>query len=68
MAFEVSAKEFAFLHYYGSGQVGLDRVDGNSDKRANSAQFQVKLPTGAELGKNKIYGERIVHLWQKQLG
>ena len=24
----------------------------NSDNRANSAQFQLKLPTGAELGKN----------------
>ena len=31
----------------GSGQVG----DENRDNRANSAQFQVKLPTGAELGK-----------------
>jgi hypothetical protein len=29
--------------------VGSGRV-GNSDNRANSAQFQVKLPTGAELG------------------
>jgi hypothetical protein len=27
---------------------------GNSDNRANSAQFQVKLPTGAELGKIPI--------------
>ena len=35
------------------GRVGLGRVgsdDGNSDNRANSAQFQVKLLTGAELG------------------
>ena len=31
-------------------RVRLD--DGNSDNRANSAQFQLKLPTGAELGKN----------------
>ena len=34
------------------GRVGSARSDdGNSDNRANSAQFQVKLPTGAELGK-----------------
>ena len=32
-------------------------MDGKSDNRANSAQFQLKLPTGAELGKNKK-GER----------
>jgi hypothetical protein len=37
----------------GSGRVGSDDDDGNSDNRANSAQFQVKLPTGAELGKRK---------------
>ena len=39
----------------GSGQVGLGQVrldDGKSDNRANSAQFQVKLPTVAELGNN----------------
>ena len=40
-----------FLYYSGSGQVGSGRVDGNSDNRANSAQFHVKLATGAELGK-----------------
>ena len=34
-----------------SGQVGSGQVDGNSDNKANSAQFQAKLPTGAELGK-----------------
>ena len=28
------------------------RRDGNSDIRANSAQYQVKLPTGAELSNN----------------
>ena len=39
-----------FLYFSGSGWVGLGQVDGNSDNRANSAQFQVKLPTGAELG------------------
>ena len=32
-----------------SGRVGSD--DGNTDNGANSAQFQVNLPTGAELGK-----------------
>ena len=40
----------------GSGRVGSDDVD--SDNRANSAQFQVKLPDGAELG-NKC--SRFVH-------
>ena len=35
-----------------SGQVGAD--DGNADNKANSAQFQVKLPTGAELGKISV--------------
>ena len=34
----------------GSGRVGPGRVGDYSDNRANSAQFQVKLPTGAELG------------------
>ena len=48
-----------FLYFSGSGWVGLGRVgsgrvDGNSDNRANSAQFQVKLPTGDELGNNKM--------------
>jgi hypothetical protein len=33
-----------------AGSAWLDR---NSDNRANSAQFQLKLPTGAELGKIK---------------
>ena len=33
----------------GSGQVDDD--NGNSDNRATSAQFQLKLPTGDELGK-----------------
>ena len=49
--------QFCFKKLYYSGQVGSGQVgsddDGNSDNRANSAQFQVKLPTGAELG-NKI--------------
>ena len=40
------------LFQVGSGRVGSGRVDGNSDNGANSAQFQMKLPTGAELGKN----------------
>jgi hypothetical protein len=35
----------------GSGQVRSDDVD--SDNRANSAQFQAKLPDGAELGNIK---------------
>jgi hypothetical protein len=35
----------------GSGQVGSD--EGNSDNRANSAQFQVKFSTGAKLGKRR---------------
>ena len=39
---------------HGSGQVRSGRVDGNSDNRANSAQLQLKLPTGAELGKKAI--------------
>jgi hypothetical protein len=30
------------------------RQVGNSDNRANSAQFQLTLPTGAELGNNDI--------------
>ena len=34
----------------GSGQVGSGQVDGNSDNKATSAQFQLKLPIGAELG------------------
>ena len=38
----------SFQGQVGSGWVGLD--DGNTDNKANSAQFQVKLPTGAELG------------------
>ena len=32
------------------GRVRQLRLDRNSDNRANSAQFQLKLPTGAELG------------------
>ena len=40
------------LFWYYSGRVGSGRVGGNSDNKANSAQFQVKLPTGAELGNN----------------
>ena len=36
-----------------SGLVGPGRV-GNSDSRANSAQFQVKFPTGAEPGNTKM--------------
>jgi hypothetical protein len=32
---------------------GSGQVDRNSDNRDNSAKFQVKLPTRAELGKNK---------------
>jgi hypothetical protein len=39
----------------GPGRVGLGRVGDYSDNRANSAQFQMKLPTGAELGKMKKY-------------
>jgi hypothetical protein len=40
------------LILFRSGRVGSDD-DGNSDNRANSAQFQVKLPNGAELGKRE---------------
>ena len=29
-------------------------VDGNRDNRANSAQFQLKLPTGAEIDKSGL--------------
>ena len=36
------------------GSAGSAGRVGNSDNRANSAQFQVKLPTGAELG--NIFG------------
>ena len=39
--------------------VGLGRVDGNSDNRANSAQFQLKLPAGADLCKRK-FGETLL--------
>ena len=35
------------------GQLGSGQVDGNSDNRDNSNQFQFQLPTGAELG-NKM--------------
>ena len=31
---------------------------GNTDNRAKSAQFQLKLPTGAELGKNNNSGKK----------
>ena len=43
----------------GSGQVGSGQVDGNSDNKATSAQFQLKLPTGAELGKKKEFLENL---------
>ena len=36
-----------------SGWVKLENR--NTDNRANSAQFQTKLPTGAELGKRTAY-------------
>ena len=39
----------------GSARVGSALLNGNSNNRANSAQFQVKLPSGAELGK-KVNG------------
>ena len=32
---------------------------GSNETKANSAQFQVKLPTGAELGKNKTSGHEL---------
>jgi hypothetical protein len=32
---------------------GQRTAGGNTDNRANSAQFQLKLPAGAELGKNR---------------
>ena len=45
---------FAVKSYFdtfsGSGRVRSGRVDGNSDNRANSAEFQLKLPTQSELG------------------
>ena len=35
------------------GQINFHRwVGGSNETKANSAQFEVKLPTGAELGKN----------------
>ena len=45
--------ELFYTFPVGSGRVGSGLVDGNSDNRANSAQFQVKLPTGAELGNRR---------------
>ena len=30
----------------------IEHLAGSNETKANSAQFQVKLPTGAELGKN----------------
>jgi hypothetical protein len=47
------------------GGGGAGYVGGNSDNRANSAQFQVKLTTGAELG-NKAKLDYVDHL--KDLG
>ena len=44
------------LFWYYSGRVGSDDVD--SDNRANSAKFQLKFPTTAELG-NKLAATNI---------
>ena len=43
--------------------VGSGWVDGNSDNRANSAKFQLKLPTGAELGKIENVQWLVVPKW-----
>ena len=53
----------------GSGRVGSGQVDGNSDNRANSAKFQVKLPSGAELGNIQIMLVVVLfsHFWPQNI-
>jgi hypothetical protein len=45
----------------GLGRVGSALLDGNSDNRATSAQFQLNLQTGAELGNYKSNTD--THYW-----
>ena len=50
---KASLFELGYLDTFPVGRRAAAADDGNTDNKANSAQFQLKLPTGAELGNYK---------------